>query len=150
MQLWSIIGRLSTSYYPVFRNTCSDSGTVNGCHRVLSGSEFKSRIAVCVQGSYGETLVSTNQIAVLYDVKVANPPQFLISIVFYLYTCVTPLFNHFVSLECDFPFCRFAAHSGLSLECFCLQNVRKRALASKLQKAREADKKTKFNVHNFI
>ena len=26
--IWSIIGRLSTLYYPVFCNTCSDSGTV--------------------------------------------------------------------------------------------------------------------------
>ena len=63
---------------------CSDSGAVNGCLRVISGSEFKFNIAVCVQGSYEEVLVSTNQIAVLYDVKVANPPQFPISIIFYL------------------------------------------------------------------
>ena len=110
--------------FPVFRNICSDSGAVNGCLRVLSGSEFKFRIAECVQGSYGEILVSTNQIAVLYDVKVANPPQFPISIVFYLYTRVTPFFGHSVSLECGLPFPRFVAQSGLSRERFHLQHVR--------------------------
>ena len=109
-------------YYPVFCNTCSDSGAVNGCHRVLSGSEFKFRNAVCVQGSYREILVSANQIAVLYDVKVANPPQFLISIVFCMRVWLN-FFGYFVLLESGLSF-HFVAQSGLSLECFRLQHVR--------------------------
>ena len=110
--------RLSTLYYPVFRNTCSDSGAL-GFFLALS-SNFASP---CVY-RYGEILVSTNRIAVLYDVKVVNPLQFPISIIFYLYTRVTPFFGHSVSLECGLPFPHFVAQSGLSRERFHLQHVR--------------------------